>query len=115
MSLQRLLVGPLAAALLLGAAHPARADDKEPPLGPQPALFSQEEIDRYDEEAVKRHNRRVLLGGGALLVTLLATGVTLMAVGLGRKPGSAGLTTGGVVCLGLATVTGFTGLELIQW
>jgi len=84
-------------------------------LEPRPVLFTSNEIAQYRAESQRRNRLWAMgLGGGGALA-LVAAGVTLLALGLGREPGSSEMTTAGVGCLALATAGAFLGFELARW
>jgi len=99
--------------LLLGlATRPARAADT---LDPSQPVFSAAEVAAYEDALRERRNHAIVWAGATTVGALVATGVTLLAIGLGGDPGSSALTTMGVTTLSLATIGAFAGLELVRW
>ena len=91
----------------------ARAD--LPRITPPPVVFSSSEISEYEDLQRSKRNKIVIGFAGGTVLALVATGIALMAVGLGTDPGSSKLTSSGVACLSVATLGTFMGLELYTW
>ena len=100
--------------VLLFALAPVVARADLPRLTPPPIVFSSIEIADYQNEARGKRNKLIMSLAGGTVLALVATGITLMAIGLG-DPGSSAMTSSGVACLSVATLGVFTGLELIAW
>ncbi len=81
---------------------------------PRRIVFSASEYSAYESVRQRQRNRLVIALGSSTLGTLLAAGVTFLAIGL-SDIGNAAYTTGGVTSLCLAVLGGFTALDLYEW
>ncbi|MBW2733763.1 MAG: hypothetical protein JRH20_15350 [Deltaproteobacteria bacterium] len=103
---------PLLVLVLLLGSGSALAET--PSIAPRRIAFTAEEYSAYEDAHRARTNKLIIVFGGGTIGALLATGITLLAIGLSPS-GNTALTTTGMGSLSLATLGGFTALELYQW
>ncbi len=80
-------------------------------LEPLVPSFSIQEMNEYEQARASVRSRIFLGMAGGAFLTLLASGVSLIAVGMSDEMGSVGYTAGGFISLSLATALAFVGLE----